>query len=74
MKVVVSCKKWNKKNLAQTRRERRESLLIKPSFRLLIPEIRSNRNWMTMKDIEQLLANNKAWAEDVEKDMPGFFP
>ena len=28
---------------------------------------------MTMKDIEQLLANNKAWAEDVEKDMPGFF-
>ena len=26
-----------------------------------------------MKDIEQLLANNKAWAEDVEKDMPGFF-
>ena len=28
---------------------------------------------MTIKDIEQLLANNKAWAEDVEKDMPGFF-
>ena len=28
---------------------------------------------MTMKDNEQLLANNKAWAEDVEKDMPGFF-
>ena len=26
-----------------------------------------------MKDIEQLLANNKAWAEDVENDMPGFF-
>ena len=26
-----------------------------------------------MKDLEQLLANNKAWAEDVEKDMPGFF-
>ena len=26
-----------------------------------------------MKDIEQLLDNNKAWAEDVEKDMPGFF-
>ena len=25
-----------------------------------------------MKDIHQLLANNKAWAEDVEKDMPGF--
>ena len=28
---------------------------------------------MTMKEIEKLLANNKAWAEDVEKDMPGFF-
>lgn len=26
-----------------------------------------------MKEIEKLLANNKAWAEDVEKDMPGFF-
>ena len=28
---------------------------------------------MTMKEIEKLLANNKAWAEDVEKGMPGFF-
>ena len=26
-----------------------------------------------MKEIEKLLANNKAWAEDVEKGMPGFF-